>query len=408
MIVKALMALSVSFAVQGQQSSLDEPDWFADLESIDANDIDAPSPWYGSISADNLVAQDADAMGTQNPRRQFSLLAGWQGKINSDVTGQFNAELILDSEEFSNSNQETAQSNSFEINESFVDWKISPTLSLKAGRQKIGVGNAQSVRVLDTISPLDTRIPGYGNLEQLKIPVTTFSFSLNHDPVSHRIILTPEQRKDTVYQSGVFTQPSGDQEFNNIELDRGLYALSYQGSILDWQVLAGRIFNPQQQLGQSGPYFQSEDMVGVLMGITNGPVRVFTEASSFSVNQTWPQVNQTHDGTSILLGINYTGIQSVQLQMEAYRKVLYDSDFLDERIFLRGQYQTFRDTLTLKSEATLITSADALLVNTGVDYDWKDGWQFSAGLLNYHAEKDSSFNSLNDHDFIYLAAEYHW
>lgn len=409
MIAKTLLIFGVSATTLAQQDIPEEPDWFSDLESIETKDLDSPSPWYGTIASDVFVAQNPNAMDSRFPRRQLSLLYGWQGGINSEVSGNFNTLIKSDSEEYTQPHGNREQSYSLEANEFYLDWKLAPALSLKAGRQKLGIGNAQSIRVLDLVSPMDSKVPGYGNLEQLKLPVSALSLSYNQNLLTHRLLFIPEQRKDTTYTTGAFAQPAGDNTHKTFELDRGVYSLGYQGSLIDWQIIGGRIFNPQQQLGSGGPFFQSENMAGLLFGLTKGSARLFTELSTFQVDQTWPTAPETFDGNSALVGFTYTGFPKTQIHLEAYRKSLDSSDMDEEkRVFFQAQYQTLRDTLTLSLEVTAITSADAVVTNLGTDYNWRDGWQFRTGVLVFQADEDSSFRALHNHDTLFFSASYHW
>ncbi|AJQ97059.1 hypothetical protein [Gynuella sunshinyii] len=397
--------LLIAVAVTAPAESLEEPDWLQSLTDIDMSDVQEPSPWYGTLSIDAFVLTDKDAADDSLARIQAALTLGWQGKLAESLSGRFELDGMADNHEFFSTG--TSRSAELHTGEFYLDWRINTNLTVKAGREKIGLGYAQGSRVLEAFSPMDSRISGYGNLQQLKLPVAAVDISYHDNQWTHRLIVIPEQRNDRIYLKGPYAQMANPATNAEWYWDRGLYALGYQSGPIDWRVAGGQIYNPSQRFAENNLLNQTEQFLGAAVGFTRGAVRVFTEGRGFRGIDTWPKHAAGLDGNDILLGLTYTGISNAQIQIEAMRSEIAGE--ISKQLYLSAQYTLLRDSLTLSTSNTYMMSYDALVTNTSAEYEWLDGWKISIGLLNYHTfDENSRYSELENKDSGYIAISFHW
>ncbi len=404
------LALMFSSSVYAQPESL-EPDWFTRLVAEDVVELREPTGWFGSFAVDTFVAQDKQAMGTRVPRQQWSLTGGWQGNLNLSLAGKFSVwwrhdslawyedELALDYDE---------RENKFELGETYLSWQLNNQTSLKLGRQKIGLGYAQGFRVLDSFSAIDYRIPGYGELSQLKLPQTALNLSYQAGSWSHRGMYLIEQREDLTDNDGPFGQPHPQGKESYAADDNMLYAVSHQYQNLDWQWAVGKVFNPQVITTDSRSFYQTEKTMGFALSFVTGAWRLFTEQRWFSgediVSETpgaIPIKGRTH-----LLGLTYSGISQMTFQLEAQRQVIEEQE--EDALYFSGNYLALKDTLTLSWQHSEFVSLDAALDQISFDYNWRDGWHVKGGVIIYQADDASPYRSLSVNDTSYLVLSYFW
>ena len=119
---------------------------------------------------------EADYRGLNKLRRamqlelSLQLPAQWRGFLS----GQVNYDGAYGLKGRENYTQETLDTyeQEAEAREVYVAGSLLPALDLKLGRQIVVWGEADSIRVVDVLNPVDNREPGLTDLEDLRLPVT--------------------------------------------------------------------------------------------------------------------------------------------------------------------------------------------------------------------------------------------
>jgi len=151
------------------ESVMEEPSWiqldgFVRLNGNLNHEHDAPEPGEPDYRG---LSQLRTTVKLEVP---VTLSDDWKALINTQIFYDFSY-LAKDRENFSDGVLDLYESEA-ELREFYVNGSLTSNLDLKVGRQIAVWGFADFIRITDVLNPLDNRVPGVVNVEDIRLPTT--------------------------------------------------------------------------------------------------------------------------------------------------------------------------------------------------------------------------------------------
>lgn len=121
----------------------------------------------------------------------YALREGWS--LESSVMAWHDFAYQLRDEEFT-ADVLSSYESEFQLQDGFIQGRLSRHWDIKLGRQVASWGFADSLRVLDVLNPLDNREPGLADIEDLRLPVAMARLDYYRAPWQLSLFAVPEQR----------------------------------------------------------------------------------------------------------------------------------------------------------------------------------------------------------------------
>jgi hypothetical protein len=151
------------------ESVVEEPSWiqldgFVRLNGNLNHAHDAPQPGQPDFRD---LSQLRTTVKLEVP---VTLSDDWKALINTQIFYDFSY-LAKNRENFSDELLDLYESEA-ELREFYINGSLTPDLDVKVGRQIAVWGFADFIRVVDVLNPLDNRVPGVVNVEDIRLPTT--------------------------------------------------------------------------------------------------------------------------------------------------------------------------------------------------------------------------------------------
>ncbi|QOC24051.1 hypothetical protein IC757_08100 [Wenzhouxiangella sp. AB-CW3] len=135
-----------------------------------------------------------DGAGMASRRHDLQLEARY--RPSSDVSVQLAARASHDAEL-----QDTTR---LEVDQSYVEWGITPSLNIKTGRQRVSLGESSFFQLADRINPVDERVFGLAELRETLVPVAATRLSHYQARSGLDVVVLHE------FRSNRYDEPHGD------------------------------------------------------------------------------------------------------------------------------------------------------------------------------------------------------
>ena len=319
-----------------------------------------------------------------------------------------------------------------QIGEFLVQGPLSDRLDLTLGRQIMVWGRSDMFRVTDILNPVDSRLPGLTDIEDLRLPVTAVRLDHYLDPWTISMIAIPERRFDkrpapgSDFHAGLMPPPPRDMpggDFGAPEL-----AASLTGTFTGWDLsfYAARVFDDRPHLrmvedGKKRLRHNRVTMVGAAGNIVRGKWLMKAELAS-TTGLLFSNVNDREfTRLSVLAGFEYSGIDNTSIAFEATNAHIsgFDkrlSELPDDR--RRNEFATaLRVTRSFRNDAINVsllaltfgpTGNEGAIQRLQVDHDMNDSVQVSGGLVFYRNGNRAPFRGIGDNDRMFVSIDYYF
>lgn len=326
------------------------------------------------------------------------------------------------------------------LDDTFITGRVTKSLDVKIGRQIVVWGKSDSIRVTDVINPLDNRLPGMTDIEDLRLSVGMAKFDYYIGEWSFSAMLIAESRifLESAVRGEYFPVdaifPSAPNPFIELvqpesSLDNMQYAIAANGVFSGWDlsfyganVLDSKWhINPDTKKREVGKI----QMLGTAINIATGSWLVKSEIAG--INGT--RYNSTTDEKQrldTLVGIDYMGIKDSVLSIEVVNRHIFDYESQMSAGSAKPDY-TQKDEVQTAMRATRSFQNDSintmLLLSTfghnwqyggffraSVEYDVADAIVANFGVIDYldaAKKEDKPFiNAISNNDKIFADITY--
>ena len=341
----------------------------------------------------------------------YKLSSDWKMRVSGDAF----YDAIYDIRTQNNYNQDTldAYKTQLRFDDVYLQGRLSKDVDLKVGRQIVVWGKSDSIRITDVINPLDNRLSGMTDIEDLRLSTSMAKFDYylgdwNFSAmaiVESRIFLEAAPRSEFFPVDSIFPiAPSPFIELKQPEnsWDNMQYALAANGVFSGWDlsfygadVLDSKWYiNPESQKREVSKI----QMLGSAVNIATGSFLLKSEAAL--VNGI--RYNSTTDDKQrldALVGLDYMGIKDTVLSLEVANRHIFDYEAQMGSTYLKPDYvqedevQTaMRATRSFENDsinATLLLSMFGHnwqyggFFRASVEYDIIDAVVANIGVINY-------------------------
>lgn len=319
-----------------------------------------------------------------------------------------------------------------ELGETFIQGSLTRRLDVKIGRQIVVWGTLDSLRVTDVLNPLDLRVPGLIDIEDLRLPVSMARLDYYWGDWSFSGMVIPEIRfsKFPVFGSDFYPSavplPQEDKpgdRFSNAE-----YAAAITGVFSGWDIAfyGADIYDESTQIKAASLspllYVRQHPrvkMLGMASNVATGNWLLKAESawlSGLTFTQTGDESYARLDAGA---GIEYSGFRNTTLSLEAanqhifhYNPILVSSpDEIRKDTFqwaFRWVKDYLNDTLTLTFLTTAfgIEARDGAFMRVDAEYDVTDNLSLLTGFVFYQSGDIGRFKGAGDNDRWFMQVSY--
>jgi hypothetical protein len=324
-----------------------------------------------------------------------------------------------------------------EIDEFYVQGRLSKNLDLKAGRQIVVWGRSDNIRITDVLNPLDLRWPGLVDIEKLRLPTTMTKLDCYYQQWSLTGIVVHEVRtnKNPEFGSDFFpgTQPLPDEQSpdEGFSMINSQFAASLSGIFSGWDVsfYFADVYDPNGHLSPVSldptPQFEIKHsrlkMVGGAFNVAWHNWLYKAETAHFDGFEFYNTPEKTYSRIDGLAGVEYTGVSDATIAVEFAGRHFNDfdaqleksPDHQEENLFewaLRMTKPFLNDTLNLTLAATSfgLEGDDGGFQRFTAEYDVTDAIELTGGVILYQSGGLQRTRHIGDNDRVYFEIQYNF
>ena len=378
-------------------------------------------------ASSGIVSSRADAYGALNytPNERFSI--------------KLSASASYDSKRYHKAFQS-------ELDESYAYWNPVSGWYFTIGRQLMVFGEADYFRILDVINPLDERVLGLAELDEIRLPTFGSRISYTQNRWGIDIFLLHEFRSSEADESRGDFDP-----FIHFGGSESVIIHKPSSPSLSNPNWGGRLFLSRPWGDISLVMAHTRNYQATPTGITNSGMFIAEypeiKTQGLSVNYVWsnwlfktelgvqddlkimrndiaaqlatPQQSlAVYEDASLrkaMIGGRYSGINDLVFGLELYREEIsnHNSLMISNRIDIRSafniSYELMNDKLKLALLLVRWQSQDSDLVRMRIEYEYQDNTILYAGYITYSAENQNSLlYPFEKNDRIYFGLTYNY
>ncbi len=322
-----------------------------------------------------------------------------------------------------------------EILDTFVQGSLTKKLDMKIGRQIVVWGPLFNLRVTDVLNPLDFRLPGLTDLDDLRLPVTMLKLDYFFGNWDLSGMWIPEIRFSMrpVFGSDFYPfpvpMPPAEEPENGFEFDDAEWAAALVGTFSGWDLgfYWAYVYNDQAHmvLVSPGPPEQRVrkharvHMLGTAGNVAIGNWLLKGELALFEGLEYTNTPGVDYFRLDLGGGVEYTGFRETIISLEAANRHIFDydpllelpGDELSEDEFqwsFRIVKELLNDTLTLFLVATTfgIKAEDGAFERLAAEYDITDAVSVTGGVVFYQSGDKGRFRDVSQNDRLFLDVRY--
>lgn len=340
------------------------------------------------------------------------------GKYSKDIEDEYRTQLRFD--------------------DVYVQGRVTNDIDLKIGRQIVVWGKSDNIRITDVINPLDNRLPGMTDIEDLRLSTGmakldyyigdwNFSFMAIAE---NRIMIEAPARSEFFPVDSIFPiapDPFLDLVEPSTSWDNMQYAFAANGIFSGWDLsfYAADVLDQKWYMDSSSQTrrVSKVKMLGIAINIASGSWLLKSETAFLD----GVRYNSTKDDKKrfdALVGVDYSGITDTVLSLEFANRHIFDyepqmgaiSGVLSPDYVDKDEKQTaIRATssfLNDKLDATLLISMNGSHWQYGgfsrawIDYELANALNASFGIVDYVDGDRPYTKSIKDNDRVFLDITY--
>lgn len=329
------------------------------------------------------------------------------------------------------------------LDDTYIQGSITDDLDLKAGRQIVVWGKSDTIRITDIINPLDNRLPGMTDIEDLRLSVgmAKFDYYVGQWNVSamiiaeNRIMMEATPRSEYFPVDTIFNVPGGivdpfpelltpSTSWNNMQ-----YALAVNGVFEGWDLS----FYAADVLDQKWHFIQNPSVTAPLLSKrTVSKIKMLGSAINISEGS-WifkaeaayldgVKYNNTPDEKTrldALIGCDYMGIRDTTFSLEFANRHIFNyesqmqgqADFVDEdemQSALRVTRSFSNDTLTVTGLLSMFGShwENGGFARVWTEYDIMDAVSVNIGVIDYIGGEKPLMEAIKNNDRLFADIRY--
>ncbi len=380
--------------------------------------------WKGLSSLKTELKLELDA----------KLPAGWQARIAGHAFYDF-AFRIDGRNEYTDEVLDQYEKE-IELGEAWLMGSLTEDLDLKAGRQIEVWGRSDNIRITDVLNPLNLRVPGLTDIENLRLPVTMTKLEYYFAGLSLSGIAIHELRfnKNPKFGSDFFPAPGrlpGRDSDKGLTIDDTQFAVALNGIFHRWDasLYGAYIFDDFAYFDVAALGFPPRlerkhariKMVGGAGNIAWGNWLFIAEAAYFDDLRFTNTPGKEHSRLDGLIGLEYSGFQDTTIAIDMANQHLFDFDEILEDTPDRQRENLFQsavrltrtfmnDTLTLTFLANTFgaTGDQGALQRLTAEYDLTDAIEITGGAVFYQSGDLRRTESIGSNDRVYLEVKYNF
>ena len=318
-----------------------------------------------------------------------------------------------------------------ELGELYLQGPVADDADLTLGRQVVVWGRSDHFRVTDILNPLDNRLPGMTDIEDIRLPLAMARIDVYSGQWTMSLLAIPERRFDKrpVPGSDFFTAasspPPRDIPVGSFGSPEFGIALTGVFSNWDLSLYAASVFDDRPHVALTGDGARLRHnrirMLGAAGNFVAGNWLLKAEAAA----QTGLRYSNVPEASftrlSVLAGVEYSGLADTAIAVEATNNHIVDFDdrlsaLPDDRrrnepasaIRVSRSFQNDSVEVTLSALNFGLTGENGAVQRAQISYDWTDTVDLTAGVVLYRPGEQTPFRGIGDNDRLFLKLEYHF
>lgn len=326
------------------------------------------------------------------------------------------------------------------LDDTYIQGKLSSALDLKVGRQIVVWGKSDSIRITDVINPLDNRLPGMTDIEDLRLSVGMAKLDYYFDEwnisamfiAENRIMLEAPAWSEFFPVNGIFAvapDPFLELKTPSSSFGNMQYALAVNGVFSGWDLsfYAAHVLDQKWHfdhvqgsvpLADTSRIVNKIDMLGSAINIASGNWLLKSEIayiSGIGYNSTADEKNRL----DALVGFDYTGLRDTVISLEVANRHIFDyevqmknqADYVDEdemQTAIRLTRSFSNETINATALISMFGSSweDGGFTRVWVDYEIMDALSANIGVVDYIGGDKPYMDSIKDNDRIFADITY--
>ena len=397
----------------------------------------------GELSLTSIINVSADAVrpwrGVTMLRPELELTLEkrfsdkWQGKIST--RSFFDAIYELRGGDEFTSQVRNEYEEEFEFEDVYIQGRLTDQLDTKIGRQIVVWGAFDNIRVTDLLNPLDQRVPGLTDIDDLRLPVTMAKFDYYFGQWALSAMAIPEVRfsKLPVFGSDFYSFPepppseeTPDDGFKNMQ-----YAAALTGVFSGWDVgfywantYADQTYTVPSESGSTDRFIRKHpriNMVGAAANLAMGNWLLKAEAAWLDRLRYTNSPGIKYNRLDLGGGIEYSGFSEATISLEVvnryiidYRQRLKEPPDSVRRHQLQWAVRLAKDfindtlTVTVLAVGVGITANDGAFQRLDAEYDINDAVSVRGGVVLYQSGERGQFTDIDNNDRLFLILAYNF
>ena len=315
------------------------------------------------------------------------------------------------------------------FDDTYIQGSLSDNLDLKIGRQKVVWGKSDSIRITDVINPLDNRLPGMTDIEDLRLSVgmAKLDYYVGEWNLSamvigeSRIMLEAAPRSEFFPVDSVF--PTAPDPFMDLvtpanSLDNLQYAFAANGIFSGWDLsfYAANVLDQKWHIENQKRVVSKIKMLGSAINIAKGSW-LFKSEVAFIDGVRYNTTTDEKNRLDTLIGFDNMSFTDTVISVEVANRHVFNhesqmslqSDFVDKnemQTAIRATHSFYNDTLNVSALLSMFGSSweNGGFSRVWLEYDIIDGFNTNFGIVNYIAGDKplTQVNKNNDRLFVDL------
>ncbi|MDF1874485.1 DUF1302 domain-containing protein [Sulfurimonas sp. SAG-AH-194-I05] len=358
----------------------------------------------------------------------------WKVRISGDVY----YDALYDIQPNTNYNKDVtdAYKTQVRLDDTYLQGRLTNALDVKIGRQKVVWGKSDSLRVTDVINPIDNRLPGMTDIEDLRLSVAMikldyyvgmWNFSGMVIP-ENRIFLEAPVRGEFFPVDAIFTgAPNPFIELKNpsTSFDTMQYALAANGIFSGWDLsfYTAHVLDQKWYINPSTNLREVTiiNMLGSALNIATGSWLLKSEIAYLN----GIRYNSTVDAkerVDIVVGFDYMGIKDTVLSLEIVNRHIFDyetqmaqpgvkADFVDQdemQTALRYSRSFSNDSINANALVSMFGQSFEYggFARVWVSYAIQDALNATVGFVDYRDGDKPFVKAISDNDRVFFDITY--
>lgn len=329
------------------------------------------------------------------------------------------------------------------LDDTYIQGRITDSLDLKAGRQIVVWGKSDTIRITDIINPLDNRLQGLTDIEDLRLSVGMAKFDYYIDQwnisamiiAENRIMMEATPRSEYFPVDAIFSVPGGISDpfpeliTPSTSWDNMQYALAANGVFEGWDLS----FYAADVLDQKWHFIENPSVTAPLLSNrTVSKIKMLGSAINISEGS-WlfkaeaayldgVKYNNTQDDKSrldALVGCDYMGISDTTFSVELANRHIFDyetqmqdqADFVDKdemQTAIRLTRSFSNDTINVTALLSMFGShwENGGFSRVWAEYELMDALNANIGIVDYIGGDKPFIEGIKKNDKVFADITY--